>query len=46
MILAFARSGADVVIASRKKPACDEFATEVERETGQRALAVGCHVAD
>lgn len=45
MIRAFAAAGADVVIASRKKDACDELAEVVERETGQRALAVGCHVA-
>jgi NAD(P)-dependent dehydrogenase (short-subunit alcohol dehydrogenase family) len=46
MILAFARAGADVVIASRKEEACQMLATEVEKETGQRALAVGAHVAD
>lgn len=45
MVLAFARCGADVVIASRKKEACVALAAEVEKETGQRALAVGCHVA-
>jgi NAD(P)-dependent dehydrogenase (short-subunit alcohol dehydrogenase family) len=44
MIKAFAAVGADVVIASRKADACAELAREVERETGQRALAVGCHV--
>jgi len=44
MIKAFAAVGADVVIASRKKDACDELAKEVEAETGQRALAVACHV--
>ena len=44
MVKAFAAMGADVVIASRKKDACDELAKEVERETGRRALAVGCHV--
>ena len=45
MIRAFAASGADVVIASRKKEACDELAKEVAAETGCRTLAVGCHVA-
>ncbi len=45
MVKAFAAVGADVVIASRKKEACDVLACEVEAETGQRALAVGCHVA-
>jgi len=44
MVLAFARSGADVVIASRKEEACALLAKEVENETGQRALAVGTHV--
>lgn len=44
MILAFARCGADVVIASRKEDACVALAKEVEAETGQRALAVGAHV--
>ena len=46
MVLAFARAGADVVIASRKLPACEELAAEVERDTGRRALAVACHVGD
>jgi NAD(P)-dependent dehydrogenase (short-subunit alcohol dehydrogenase family) len=45
MIKAFAAVGADVVIASRKKDACDDLAKEIERETGRRALAVACHVA-
>ncbi|MFI5317381.1 MAG: SDR family NAD(P)-dependent oxidoreductase [Myxococcota bacterium] len=44
MVLAFARAGADVVIASRKLDACESTAKEVERETGRRALAVACHV--
>lgn len=44
MIQAFARVGADVIIASRKEDACQALAVEVEIETGQRALAVGCHV--
>jgi NAD(P)-dependent dehydrogenase (short-subunit alcohol dehydrogenase family) len=44
MVFAFARHGADVVIASRKHDACAELAEEVERETGRRALAVACHV--
>jgi NAD(P)-dependent dehydrogenase (short-subunit alcohol dehydrogenase family) len=46
MIQAFAAVGADVVIASRKKDACEKLAREVENQTGQRALAVGCHVAN
>lgn len=44
MVLAFARCGADVVIASRKQDACLALAGEVEKETGQRALGLGCHV--
>jgi NAD(P)-dependent dehydrogenase (short-subunit alcohol dehydrogenase family) len=44
MVLAFARRGADVVIASRKLDACKALAEEVESETGRRALAVACHV--
>jgi NAD(P)-dependent dehydrogenase (short-subunit alcohol dehydrogenase family) len=46
MIKAFAAVGADVVIASRKEDACQALATEIENETGQSALAIGCHVAD
>lgn len=44
MIHAFARVGADVIIASRKEDACQALAVEVETKTGQRALAIGCHV--
>jgi NAD(P)-dependent dehydrogenase (short-subunit alcohol dehydrogenase family) len=44
MVLGFARCGADVIIASRKKDACVALAEQVEKETGQRALAAGCHV--
>lgn len=44
MVLAFARAGADVVIASRKLDACEATAKEVELETGRRALPVACHV--
>jgi NAD(P)-dependent dehydrogenase (short-subunit alcohol dehydrogenase family) len=44
MVLAFARAGADVVIASRKQDACQALAEEVRAETGRRALGVGCHV--
>lgn len=44
MVLAFARRGAEVVIASRKLDGCQALASEVERETGRRALAVECHV--
>jgi NAD(P)-dependent dehydrogenase (short-subunit alcohol dehydrogenase family) len=44
MVLAFARAGADVVIASRKLEACEETAAEVVRTTGRQALPVACHV--
>ena len=44
MILAFARHGADVVIASRKEDACVELAKEVTDTTGRKAIGVGCHV--
>jgi len=44
MVRAFARAGADVVIASRKQEACDALAREVGQETGRRALPVACHV--
>jgi NAD(P)-dependent dehydrogenase (short-subunit alcohol dehydrogenase family) len=43
MVLAFARAGADVVIASRKLAACQEVAHEVEA-LGRRALPVAAHV--
>jgi len=46
MVFAFAQSGADVVIASRKLPACEELAHEVESETGRKALPVACHVGE
>jgi NAD(P)-dependent dehydrogenase (short-subunit alcohol dehydrogenase family) len=45
MALAFARAGADVVIASRKLDACRAVASEVE-SLGRRALAVACHVGE
>jgi NAD(P)-dependent dehydrogenase (short-subunit alcohol dehydrogenase family) len=41
----FAHAGADVVIASRKLENCERAAREIEAATGQRALAVACHVA-
>src|ERR1700729_3266340 len=45
MVLAFARAGADVVIASRKIEACEEVAREVEK-LGRRALPVAAHVGN
>src|ERR1700680_2152309 len=44
MVQAFAGAGADVIIASRKKDACDAAAEEVAKATGRRAVGVGCHV--
>jgi len=44
MVLAFARHGADVVVASRKRDACEALAAEVRDATGREALAVACHV--
>jgi NAD(P)-dependent dehydrogenase (short-subunit alcohol dehydrogenase family) len=43
IVLAFARAGADVIIASRKLAACEAAAREVH-ELGRKALAVACHV--
>ncbi len=42
MVIAFAKAGADVVIASRKLDACEGVAAEV-RALGRRALAVAAH---
>ena len=44
MVMAFARRGADVIIASRKLDACEAVADEV-RALGRRALAVAVHAA-
>jgi NAD(P)-dependent dehydrogenase (short-subunit alcohol dehydrogenase family) len=44
MVLAFARCGADVAIASRKLDACVALAEEVRAETGRTAFPVACHV--
>jgi NAD(P)-dependent dehydrogenase (short-subunit alcohol dehydrogenase family) len=46
MVLAFARAGADVVIASRKLENCETLAEQVRKETGRRALPVACNVSD
>lgn len=45
MVLAFARAGADVVIASRKLDACQAVAREVEA-LGRQALPVSCHLGN
>ena len=44
MVCAFARCGADVVIASRKLAACEQLAAQVSEATGRRAVPVACHV--
>jgi NAD(P)-dependent dehydrogenase (short-subunit alcohol dehydrogenase family) len=41
---AFARSGADVVIASRKLESCEMAAAEIGSATGRRTMALACHV--
>ncbi|WP_159848819.1 SDR family NAD(P)-dependent oxidoreductase [Nocardia sp. CY41] len=46
MVLAFAESGADVVIASRKLDGCAALAEEVTERFGRRALPVACNVSD
>jgi NAD(P)-dependent dehydrogenase (short-subunit alcohol dehydrogenase family) len=43
IVLAFARAGADIVIASRKLEACEAVAREV-RNLGRRALSIAAHV--
>jgi NAD(P)-dependent dehydrogenase (short-subunit alcohol dehydrogenase family) len=43
MVLAFAKNGADVVIASRKLEACEAIAKEVEK-LGRKTLSVAAHV--
>lgn len=42
--LAAARAGASVVVASRKLDACQAAVDRIEVDTGQRGLAVACHV--
>lgn len=44
MVEAFAQRGADVVVASRKLPACEMLASDVAESTGRRSIGVGCHV--
>ncbi len=46
MVIAFAKAGADVVIASRKLPACAELAKEIEDTTDRKALPFACHVGN
>src|SRR5207237_1370363 len=44
MVRAFARNGADVIVASRKLDACEAAAAEV-RALGRRAMAYSVHAA-
>jgi NAD(P)-dependent dehydrogenase (short-subunit alcohol dehydrogenase family) len=44
IVEAYARHGASVVIASRKKASCDEVASLVRSEYGTEAVGVACHV--
>ncbi len=46
MARGFAEHGADVVIASRKRDACEAVAEELRTTFGRRALAVPFHVGD
>lgn len=43
---AYARAGATVVVASRKQEACVAAAEQIERETGQTAIGLRCHVGE
>jgi NAD(P)-dependent dehydrogenase (short-subunit alcohol dehydrogenase family) len=43
MAAAFARCGAEVVVVSRKRDACDEVVAQI-RDSGGRAVARTCHV--
>jgi NAD(P)-dependent dehydrogenase (short-subunit alcohol dehydrogenase family) len=45
MALAFAGAGADIIIVSRRREACETVASEVE-VLGRRALPYACHVGD
>lgn len=44
MAFAFAREGADIIVASRKAEACEATAAEIREATGRRTLSVPCHV--
>jgi NAD(P)-dependent dehydrogenase (short-subunit alcohol dehydrogenase family) len=46
MARAFARAGADVVVASRKFDACESVAKQIEHDFGRDALPVACNVGD
>ena len=42
---AYAERGADVIVSSRKQPACEEVA-EAIRTAGGKARAIACHIGD
>jgi NAD(P)-dependent dehydrogenase (short-subunit alcohol dehydrogenase family) len=42
--LAYAGHGARVVVASRKREACEAIAREIGERTGREALGIACHV--
>jgi NAD(P)-dependent dehydrogenase (short-subunit alcohol dehydrogenase family) len=44
MSLAFARAGADVVVASRNIENCEKVVAEIRETTGRDGLAYGCHM--
>ncbi len=46
MVQGLAEAGSDVVVVSRKAELCASVAREIEQSTGQRALAVPCHVGE
>ena len=39
-----AAAGCDIVVASRKLPACERAAAEIAAVSGRRALGIACHV--
>jgi NAD(P)-dependent dehydrogenase (short-subunit alcohol dehydrogenase family) len=41
---AFAEAGADIMVVSRKRSACEEVAGELEESTGRRAVPFACHL--
>lgn len=46
MAEAFAEAGANLVLCSRKKEACEEIATQLETQYGIKALALQCDVTN
>ena len=44
--LAFARDGADVVVAARRAEPLESMARELAEETGRRILAIACDITD